>query len=317
MIDLSALKKLQEDTLAEIEENEKRGNNGDFKYPVVYPFTNGTFRVKLLFNIKSGMVQRKIIRHKVGKEQISCGNFFGDSCPVCDAIKNAEELKGKECGAWKKYGYKVRGICYAVLTSHDKNMFVNDGDPKDGDVILLMYPKTVYDEIAKKITESGEHIMSLVGQNEGKTLEIKRWVESGFPKYSVSVYAYGDEKACDTEQEFEDILNELPDIREIMCPQNMTEEALEKAKAAAETITAEYIKGSVLNPDGDASQVTPTASAGVENAATMTSAPVVSDEPVQESTSTDGKPACFGHYPSGGSKECLLCPLETECICGN
>lgn len=313
------LSKLQKMAGEEVEEANNRGGSSS-DYPIVYPVDNGKFRVKLLYNMKADAVQRKVIRHVVGRDKMPCLSIYGEECPVCSAIKNAEDMCGKECGAFKKYGYKTRGICFAVLMDHDKGMF-KDG-PNVGDVILLMYPVSMYNKINEIIVSSGEHLESLVASNNGKTIEITRTQKAGgFPDYSVAVYPYGDEKVKDTDEEFDELLESLPNLNERIIPPNPTEEDRNKIKAAAETINAEYINGSVINPN-DESQSTGTNTPKDQGSITGerpsnldNDSSTESNAPEETATSSSGgRPECFGNHCD--SEKCLICPCEPDCVLG-
>jgi|GEM_PF-2949624 len=296
---------LQASAQEEIDEAEKK-SQGREGLPLVYPVDNGTFRIKLLFNPKANTVQRKIIRHQVGKDKIPCMSVYGEDCPICAAIKNAEEEHGKDCGAWSKYGYKTRGISLAVLVDHDAGMFKNDNSPKKGDTILFMYPPTLYNKINEIIVKSGSHLEDLVVNNKGKTIEVTRKQKNGgFPDYDVSVYAYGDESVKDTDQEFEDLLDSLPDLNEQLMPNYANEEVREKARAAAESIDVEYSSGRVLDPNNPPEDNAVNSSIKNESSGSIATS---SDNPID----TSEKPECFGNHCD--ESKCLVCPFECDCM---
>lgn len=308
------LDKLKEAARQDVEEQENRGNKNN-GYPLVYPVYNGKMRLKLLFSPKSGLVQRKIIRHNVGREKIPCMSMYGQDCPICEAVKAAEEEFGREIGAFREYGYKIRGISNAVLMAHDKKMFIKDGDPDDGDTVLFMYPVSIYNEIAKIINEAGanDHLESLVCDNDGKVLEIERsQVGNAPPSYKCSVYAYGDMKVMKDQEEFDAFMESVTDISEEVCPSNPTEEILEKVRAAAETVTSHYANNNVVNPgDNQVSEKEKVNEA--QTIADMASVESHKDEAEEIPVSNDGKPDCFGNHQANSNK-CLVCPYEVDCI---
>lgn len=262
--DLSKVRQLaQEEVDAKNERNQ--GNSEGNKYPLVYPAQNGKLVVKLLYNVKSGTVQRKIVRHNGEKEKIPClQQMYGVECPICVSINQVEQTLGKEMGAWRKYGYKARGICYAQIMDHEATYFNGEGDPQKGDIVLLMYPVSVYDEINRIIIDSGEHLEQLVAQNEGLPIVINRSLKgNGIPEYSTSVYPYGKMKSFGDstevidgktviktgDQKFEEVLNEIPNLNEAMgIPQYQDDTTIEKANALGETITQEYMGSKIVNP---------------------------------------------------------------------
>lgn len=299
---------LQASAQEEIEENEKKTKERE-GFPLVYPIDNGTFRIKLLFNPISNSVQRKITRHQVGKDKIPCMAVYGEDCPICSAIKNAEDEHGKDCGAWSKYGYKTRGISLAVLVDHDAGMFKGNNDPKKGDVILFMYPPTLYNKINEIIVKAGSHLEDLVVNNNGKTIEITRKQKNGgFPEYDVSVYAYGDEKVKETDKEFEELLDSLPDINEQMMPNYPNEEIREKVRAAAESIDVEYASGRVLNPNNPPEENNSSANDSIK----QSSSGNISQDISNANNDTGDKPECFGNHCD--DSKCLICPFECDCM---
>ena len=316
--DLSKLQRLAQE---EIDQRNSREDRGD-RMKMVYIGMPGKFRVKLLYNEKSGLLQRRISRHIVGKDKIPCLSMFGEDCPICKAINEAEELYGKECGAWRTYGTKVRGISYAVLMGHDKKMFTDDKDPSIGETILLQYPISMYNEINNLIVDSGDFLESIVAMNQGKTVELERQGGGnlGPMVYKANVYAFGDEKVRATDEEFNDLLANLPNLNEELVPSQLTSEILEKARAAAETITAEYAGQTVINPN-QVPQSPAVSEPKVESSGPIAeaSAPIPTSTteqpsaPASSSSTASDKPECHGHYDENSTK-CLVCAYDVDCI---
>lgn len=333
-----SLADLQKRAKEELDEAASKKTSG---IPVVYPHENGTFRVKLLYKEESGIIQKKVTRHSVGKDKLPCLSTFGHTCPICEAVKRAEENLGKECGAFKKYGYVTRGVAYAVLVDFDAGMFKEKDDPKKGDLILLMYPKSLYDEFNEIIVKSGEHLESLVAKNYGKTIEVTRGLQSnGIPEYKVNVYPYGDEKIKETDEEWDDLIAKLPNIAEAIVPKHLTEEIEEKVRVAAETVNVEYMHNNTLNPNATEQKQTtqnpmntngPIAPStdipeSVINAGAGAEQPVQFNQPTEETTtkveepnirrdnnSPEGCPECYGNH-SDTENKCIVCQFEADCM---
>lgn len=338
------LKKLQEMAQSEIEASEsRRGNYEGENYPIVYVGTNGKLTVRILYNPKFGGIQRRIIRHDSGKGKVACLQAYGENCPVCDVLNEVEELKGKEAGAKAKYGYKIRGICYAQIFKAD-DAYLKDSDRKVGDKVLLMYPKSVYDQMNKVIVDAGENLEKLVSSNTGLPVVIERsQVGKGFPEYKVSVYPYGsvncfeDDGNSTGDQKFNDMLNDLPNLGEVMVPSLPSDQVRQSNIALADIIRQEYIKSSVINP-GDSyvptekqeekraqnvgSMVTDmgNGSVSVANHGTGNSSvtngnsypPGIPATPTLEKAS-NGLPSCYGNHDNK-DKKCTLCPVEADCF---
>jgi len=313
--------KLQQMASTELEESNKSNNNSQYK--LVYP-GDGKIKVKLLYNMKMSGVQRKIIRHDTGKGKVSCLQMYGEECGICGAIHSAEELLGKECGAYQKYGYKIRGICYGQITFLSDGYFKKPDDPKVGDVVLLMYPKTVYDLFNKIIVDSGEHIGGLVAENKGRVIVIdKEQQANGYPKYTVAVDPYGESISCVDDKgnpdnaAFEALLEEIPDLREDFSPRYPDEKTMTAVKALAEVINTEYMSSHVISPNNketaNPAQNPPAASSIADTAKTTTNDGAPFDGGTQTAPlDTAGKPDCFGKH-SDGERKCLVCSHEVDC----
>lgn len=314
--DLDSLRNLAQE---ELDQQENKNQNG---VPLVYPGKKGTIRVKLLANYKGGILQRRIFRHNIGKEKIPCFKQYGQDCPICKAINDTEAVS--KDSAWRKYGAKPRGICYAQLIDYDKLYEADENTPARGSLVLLMYPQTIYTEINRFISEAGENLEKLIDVNDGFTIEITNNGANSNPRYSTKIYPYGTTKSFETsvvdgktvtgEEKFEDFMtNEVPNLLDAIVPKDLTEEMIEKAKAAAEAITEEYFgENAVLNPEE--SEEHQTHNNNKRDAEETTIADIASD-PEQESSSEQSdnkKPECFGSYSDGD--KCMVCPFETDCI---
>lgn len=313
------LNRLKEQAEMEIENSSKNSNDSNSKYKVVYPGENGKLIVKLLFNPKSGMVQRKIMRHDTGKSKIACLEQYGEECPVCRAVQEAEANR-KESGTFRKYGWKVRGICYAQIIDHEATYFTKNGDPKKGDVVILQYPRTVYDLINKIIIDSVSQGVNLVSENEGIPIVIERNQKgNAFPSYNAYLYPYGSKKSFENdmektgEQKFDELLENLPDLSETIIPKYPTEEVRKQIKALSETIDQEYAIGNgVINPgeeviEKNEEQFLSSNLGDIGNQLT-------NENNASSDQEIDGdKPECYGHHKNG-EKKCMLCPLEEECF---
>lgn len=309
-IDLDRLRELAK---KDIEEANNRSNKNNSQYKLLYPGKNGKITVKLLYNDKARLVQRKIYRH--GK--VPCFSMYGEGCPICDAIAAADTVNSGNA-ARSKYGYKVRGICYAQVVDGDNIYFSDDNDPEKGDVVVLMYPKTVFESISNIINDSGDSLLDIVGSNEGLAITIDRSQKSGSaPSYSTYVYPYGkftsfkDEGNTRGEDKYMELLESLPDLNETIVPKYPSEEVREAVRAMSETITSEYMSGVVLNPNKDDKEHAPDRKA--ENISNMVN--TTPDNVVGNKTADNtGKPPCYGNHSNDPSDhKCLVCEFEDDC----
>lgn len=311
-IDLEAIRNQAEEEINS-RRGEGEGGSGS-QYPVVYPGENGKLTLRLLYNPKANTVQRKIVRH--GK--VACMSVYGEKCPVCDAIAQVKEVKGEDSGVSRKYGYKVRGVCYAQIVDHEATYFKGDNDPKKGDVITFIYPLTVFKGISDKIFESGDNLNKLISENEGLPIVVKRTQEGkGFPNYSVEVFPYGtskmfkDDSEKTGEEKFDELLESLPSLHEAFIPNLPNDEVRNANTALAETIIQEYLSSNTVNPnDSDVPSETPRQEDSKKAEAVRAA---ISEETANVSNVSSGdKPECFGKHMNGDRK-CMLCPIEPEC----
>ena len=315
-LNLDNLKRMAQDEVSEAEARKSSNNDG---YPIVYPGENGKLTVRLLFNLKSGIVQRRLIRHNAGKGKVTCMQLYGEDCPVCQAISNAESLNGKECGAFSKYGYKIRGICYAQIIDYDPVYFKGSDDPKKGDTVLLMYPKMIYDQINGIIVNAGDNLEMLLSNNNGIPVVIERsQKKGGYPDYNTYVYPYGPKKSFeDTEDKtgdelFDELLSSLPDLNVAMTPSYPDEKTRESNRALAELINQEYTSSSVMNPDSTDNTEDNNVNTK-EDTQTGNNSLINNQLPIDNSDSiVANQPDCFGHH-SDSDKKCMLCTFEAEC----
>jgi len=300
----------------------------DSQYKFLYPFTDGKIMLRILYNPKAGVPQRRISRHDTGeKTKVPCLSTYGMDCPVCKAIKDVESEKGSECGAFKKYGYKIRGICYAYVEEIDSAYNKGKSDEeiiKKGDTILFMYPKTVFEAISKIIRDAGARAKSILADNEGIPLVIERETKgNGFPSYTVSLYPFGLTKVfnegsdAESQAKFDAHLEELPNLNDQFVPIPTTSdpksdaiaEIIKSAKALANTIVSEY-SNSAINPNqvvNDEEYDLPFYTA--DDA--ITSSPKTESAPVQNA-SGGIEIDCFGNYKD--DQKCRLCTQEYDCM---
>lgn len=310
MIDYNALVQRAK---SEIENSNSKNRNANAQYPIVYPHENGKLTLKILFNEKANTVQRQVIRHETeGKEKIPCLQSYIMDCPACNAVREIDDLLGKESGVYRKYGYKSRGICYAVIVDYDNTYFTKPNDPKKGDVVLFMYPKTIYDKINNIIFESGKNIESVIAKNEGHVIVVTRSTgNNGIPQYDVSVNPFNiikcfeDDENSTGQEKYDNLLSSLPNLNEMIIPMSPTEEVHDKVRALADVIRQKYVSSTVINPAG-------TSPASMQQAGINTNAN--NGQPITTSPTTNnttGKPTCYGQHDN--SAKCSDCIFESEC----
>lgn len=290
------------------EVNEANENNYESKYQLIYPHIDGSIVFRPLYNVKSNIVQKRLVRHDAeGRTKVPCLSVFGEDCPICEAIKNVEDSKGKDIGVRRKHGYKVRGLCFAELidiSSQYENV-------KKGDIVLLMYPKTVYDGINKIMADAGDKLQSLVCQYDSLAFILERKEQANkFPGYDIRLSPFCNTPIHKSQAEFEETLKDLDELSELIVPTYITDEIRDSAKALADVINAEYLKSTVVNPNDDEDEIP------FENRDSKSSAvESLTDIGTTQETNNTTKHTqqCFGNYDKN-NKKCILCMDEIECV---
>lgn len=194
----------------EVANNSDKKSSGEFDYKLVYP-QNGTLRFKALFNPKAGVLMRKIERHDVDGTKKACLSPYGEDCKTCKVLDSIENQKGL------KFRRKSRGFMYAQYIGSDYHWDNLDRKPEPGEVILLMFPWSIYMDINRIINDAGTRAAEIVATNQGRVMKIKRWVEKNSQvKYKAEIDVFADPyKSCETDEEFVKLLNDLPDLNEV------------------------------------------------------------------------------------------------------
>lgn len=237
---------------------EQSSSGNKFQYKLLYP-GEGTLSIRILFNPKSNSIIRKIIRHSVGNTKVPCMMNFGmnkSDCPICKAAESVYNMNGSvPKGMWAQ----VRGLCFVQFISASYK--VEGINP--GDIALLMVPKTMYEEIQSWIVNitSGDQgiqaMMSIFGSHECMEQSINRTSDN---KYSFMMNPFKKFKSANSDEEFNKMLDELPDLNEQLVPAVLSEDVQKAIKAAEENIDQTYINAKV--PTTPAAPTTPTGFTG-------------------------------------------------------
>lgn len=322
----------------EVDERESnQSSNSTNGYPLVYPIHKGKLTFRLLYNVKGNMVMRKVCRHQGEKFKIPCLTMFegySGSCPICDSINEVEAMYGKESGVAKKHGLNEKYIAYAKLIDGEAAYFDDEKGPRKGDIVILMFPWSIYTAIQNIILESEQQgqASKIVSENEGLPLVIEN--TGGRPLYNTYVFPYGVQKAYNTDEEFDNMLMELPDLRETIVARMLTEKDQTDARALSDTIKTQYMSGMYVNPQAQVAQqpvqqnqvpvqntvpnnpVQQPVTTGTpipQPTTTVTVEQQVPAQTVQQPANPTARPECFGKHENNGTK-CILCPMEPECM---
>lgn len=312
-------------------ENEGSGSNMKLLYTL-----DGDLKVKLLFNPASGLVTRKIDRHTVGGTKVPCMTMYGGSCPVCKQVETIQNTKGLDLWKLKK---TTRGLAYAQYIESNYKWSKPEDQPRAGEIVLLMFPWTVYKDINKLIAEAGAQAESVVASNTGRIVKISRYKDGNQVKYSTSIDAWAQPfTSCEPQgdksgdQVFEEMLTSMQSLNEKICPPAITDDVVTKCKEVSDTLYREYLQGSVdmYVPTPQPSYVPPTTAPADFNPQQPNFAPQQTNFAPQQpnnfapqppntfapqQSSQPNYPECFGQANSGNvdKNKCLICPFEVHC----
>lgn len=242
MYDFSAMMKQAQ----QVVDNSSEGRS--YKYQILYPGP-GVTTVRLLFNPKSGIATRLIQRHRIGESQVPCLRTYGQECPICKAIENVKNATGTEL----KCKSQSRGISFAQFVSADHKVGTEKNPIKTKDIVLLMYPWSVYQELNKfiqMISQSPEGMAQFFTKASGSVHSITRDENN---KYSVMMNPYTPFQSAENDEEFDHLLDSCEDLNEQILPSTPTQEIIDQVNKAAQAIEDDYLNVSsspnIINPN--------------------------------------------------------------------
>lgn len=218
----------------------KNSENGFSNYRYLYPAV-GTLKVKLLYNPKSNMLGRITKKHVVDQSRAICLSMYNHECPVCKILKDIKNAVGQDM--WK-FNARVRAVTFAQYVGSTNYTWTKDNpEPKVGEVVILMYPWSVYQDVNRLLVNCGANASQLIATNVGKVVNLSRWQENGMTKYKCEVDAFApDFQSSDSEEAFEELLKGLPSLEEINCPAEISDEIIKTTNELAETLSRDYLK---------------------------------------------------------------------------
>jgi hypothetical protein len=316
---------------------EKSAGNSDLPR-ILYP-GDGSVSVRLLFNPSSNSVMRLIRRHKTDKnEKIICASQYHEDCPLCKAIENINSMTGNDLWTLKS---RVTGIAYAQYISCSQGYdWGSYGAPKEGDLVVLMFPWSLYKELSGIIQRSGEHANELLTTAQGRVITITRGKDGSRVSYKAEINAFAPlYESRSSQEEFDNWLVSMDNLNSVIVPEMMPSDLLMKLQIEADSLMARYTKASHIFPGTTpipnnnnvgtmvGTVATPAASLNTEsvsaNPTVVPQADATSIPPTPTSETPTVQPAapvaapsagkeCFGHLDIS-KKECLLCSDAIKC----
>ena len=301
--------------LSDVSSFSQNGQNTEkSSYRYLYPGI-GTLRVKLLYNPKSDTFGRITKKHVSGQTKAICLSMYHQDCPVCKMIESIKNVTGQD--DWKLKA-RVRAITFAQYVGCNNYTWTKDNpEPNQGDIVILMYPWTVYQDICRLLVNCGSNAEQLIATNIGKVVNISRWQENSQTKYKCEIDAFApDYKSADTEEAFRDMLNNLPSLNETSCPPEITEEMVKHANEMAESLSRQYLRAYHSSPAIQASNVYQS-----KNDINTTTYQAPKDTmPAPNVTQSQNPPhqvkeaplPCIGQY-SDSNPKCIACLKSVAC----
>lgn len=301
-------------------------NAQGYQYKLVYPQV-GQLQLRLLFNPKSNNIIRKIVRHEINDQKIPCYCGFGmprSECPICSTLNKVKEVTGQvPQGSWAK----TRGIFYAQYISSTYPI----ADVKQGDVILTMVPKTVYDQMMAWIPQNAQNLDKVFSYNEAMPIQISRDAEHKYVMQPVAFNTFKSVNIGDTpeakaqeEQGFNDLMSKLPNLNEVFVPLSITDEIKQSANLAVEELTNKFLRSStgVYDPQQNQGVYGSFQGGGLTSQSVQTVVATTGTSPINPTTvvtATGQAPQgattkqCFGSYNTWAAQNHPLLGMCKDC----
>ena len=308
-----------------VEAQESNGNQSvSYAYPLVYPQKGHNIVVRPLFNPASGQIVRLVNRH----EKVACYRTYGIDCPICKVQQQVKDMTGQDpFGRGGKS--KSRGICFAqyISSTNQIDKGNNQGILQPGEIILFMFPWSVYSQINAIIqgvaqTPTG---MDQAFSHAQQGLFLQVTVSPDF-KYTTINVPYMTFQTPQTDDDFMKMLEGMQNLNDQVLPSTITEDVDKQVKEYADAIYRQYVAPRVPNqtqqvpqPVSYPTQPTPQPTSQPITQPTYTPSSAVPYSNVQSinqgpaQTATGSKPACYGKHENGAAK-CICCPCEVECM---
>ena len=228
---------------AQVTQQQEESSSGGMK--LIYP-QMGTLKVRLLYNNAAGVVMRKFERHTINKQKVVCLQNYGMDCPVCKMIDNIQNATGADLWQMKR---TTRGIAYAEYIDSDYKWDDPKNAPAKGEIVILMFPWTIYTDLNRLISSAGQNIYSLIASNVGGVFKISRWSENKQTKYRAEIDPFDQQhQTRATEEEYQKLLMDLPSLNDKFVPVEPNDNIIKAAQSMADELNKEYLAPQVHHP---------------------------------------------------------------------
>lgn len=322
---------------------ESQGNNSapTYKYPLVYPQKGTSITIRPLYNPASGQILRLVYRH----EKTACYLTYNQECPICKMHQDIQSLTSQDL-----FNRKARGICFAQYISSTAPISKGDnkGNLQSGEIILFMFPRTVYNAMNEQIQVISQNPtgMDQAFSHPEQGLYLQISVDANF-QYTTTTVPYSSYPLKNpdgtnmNEDQFMTFLDNIDDLYEQVLPKEITEDTRKQVQEYCDELYKQYIQPSTPTagvPQGTAPQSfntvaqqapmppqappqtnIPQSTPAVNNVPPAPPAPQtapVNNPALAQTPATSGtnanRPQCFGCY-NGSSPNCICCPEDLVC----
>lgn len=312
-----------------VERSTEQGTAKEYTYPLVYPQKGHTIVVRPLFNPASGQIVRLVRRH----EKIPCYKTYNVECPICKIMEQVKNSTGQDPFGRSK-ATRTRGICFAqyISSTNPIDKGNNQGNLQPGDIILFMFPWSVYEQINTMIQAIGQTPTGMdqafCHAQQGFFIQVNATADF---KYSTTNVPYMTFPSRMSDDDFMKLLDSMESLNDQVIPSTITEDVQRQVKEYEDGIYKQYISPQVPNVGNP--NVMPQQMGGMTGfipnpmgGQTTTGQPVpslatvsnqVNDAPFTPTNvmpqQTNGVPQCYGQH-AAGTPRCIVCPLEAQCI---
>lgn len=228
---------------AQVTQQQEENAGGGMK--LIYP-QQGTLKVRLLYNNAAGVVMRKFERHTINKQKVTCLQNYGMDCPVCKMIDSIQNATGADLWQLKR---TTRGIAYAEYIDSDYKWDDPKNAPAKGEIVILMFPWTIYTDLNRLISSAGQNIYSLIASNVGGVFKISRWSENKQVKYRAEIDPFDQQhQTRASEEEYQKLIMELPTLNDKFVPVEPNDNIIKAAQSMADELNKEYLSPQVHHP---------------------------------------------------------------------
>lgn len=233
--------KFMEQARKEHEKQQKLSDGREYPYKVVFvkPDNSSVLQVRLLPNNVSNQIAYKYWHHDIPNQgRYMCGHDYhsSDSCPICEALN---EVKNST-GTYPKGGSVGRSIVLAQYVGSQGYSWSEDRpEPKLGEVIIVMGPLSLYDNILNMtVTQGPEGVVKILTDYKGAVININRDKNAKAVQVTPT---FGIIESAPTQEQFDQMCDALPDIRYIVHEKDLSQEEYAKLVELANGIRKQYM----------------------------------------------------------------------------